>query len=181
MNTFFISDSHFNHARILTFLDKEGNRIRNFNDVNEMNEFMIEKWNSVVGKNDKVYHLGDINMKNSRESFDFMNKLNGEKILIKGNHDSAKIDVYVQYFRDIRSDLRLKTGDGNEVVFTHRPIRMNDLGFDEMIPFNVHGHTHQNIIPDVRYINVCVENINYTPVSWNEIVAKINAIKSNMA
>ena len=55
-----ISDTHFNHSNILTFSDKVGNPVRAFSSVEEMNEIMIDRWNSVVKPGDKVYHLGDV-------------------------------------------------------------------------------------------------------------------------
>ena len=173
MKTWFISDNHFFHANILNFKDDAGNPIRpNFNSMEEMNEFMIERWNSVVGKNDKLYHLGDIIMKGARKYFDeIMPRLNGRKVLIKGNHDHAKLHVYAEYFDDVRSEIHRKSSDGDMVVFTHRPIRISNAEkeFAERNTFNVHGHIHQNLIDDMRYINVSVEAIDYTPVSWHEI------------
>lgn len=58
---FFISDTHFSHARILEFESDDGRPVRSgFSSVEEMDEAMIERWNSVVGPKDKVYHLGDV-------------------------------------------------------------------------------------------------------------------------
>ena len=87
-----ISDTHFDHANILTFTDKVGKQTRNFDDVNHMNEHMIDRWNSVVKPGDKVYHLGDVLFGTRKE--EWMNKnfprLNGQKRLVVGNHDNIK-------------------------------------------------------------------------------------------
>lgn len=172
MKTWFISDNHFHHANILRFKGDDGNLIRpGFKDVEDMNEFMVEKWNSVVGENDKVYHLGDVVMKSASWAFEILDRLNGEKVLIRGNHDKAKLSVYAKYFKDVRSEIHMKTSEGDMVIFTHRPIRIagDDKEFVERNTFNVHGHIHQNLIDDFRYINISVEVIDYTPITWHEI------------
>lgn len=167
MNTWFISDTHFHHANILNFKDDNGNLIRpGFANAEEMNEYMIEKWNSVVKPEDKVYHLGDVVMKTGAWAFEIINRLNGNIVLIKGNHDRARLNIYANHFKDVRSEIHMKTGEGDMVVFTHRPIRLSGM---DSYAFNVHGHIHQNIIDDYRYINMSVEAIDYTPVNWNEL------------
>ena len=77
---FFTSDTHFNDERLNLYA-----RDLLFKNANEVNKHIIKTWNETVGKNDLVYHLGDISM--DREGLDILNQLNGEKILIKGNYD----------------------------------------------------------------------------------------------
>ena len=78
---FFIADTHFNHNKIIEYEN------RPFKNVEEMNEKLIENWNSVVGRIDKVFVLGDFGFYNSKEILD---RLKGFKILIMGNHDRHK-------------------------------------------------------------------------------------------
>jgi calcineurin-like phosphoesterase family protein len=172
MKTWFISDHHFFHGNILNFKDKNGNLIRpGFDNVDHMNEFMIEKWNSVVNPQDKVYHLGDFLMRSPRKYFEeIVPKLNGRIVLIKGNHDLAKLSVYAEFFQDVRSEIH-KVIDNVKVTFTHRPIRLGEETAFGRKEFNVHGHIHQNVIDDPRYLNVSVEAINYTPINYDEIIA----------
>lgn len=171
MKTFFTSDHHFHHANILKFKDDEGNLIRpGFDDVEHMNQYMIERWNAVVGVHDKVYHLGDIIMRSTAKYFDsIMPHLNGRIVLIKGNHDSAKLSVYTRHFADVRSEIHMKTKHNDMVLFTHRPVKLSAQEFATKTVYNVHGHIHQNVIDDLRYINVSVERTNYTPLTWDEI------------
>lgn len=159
MKTFLISDTHFGHENILSFLQKDGTKLREFNSSIEMNEYMVEKWNSTVSSQDKVYHLGDVCFKN--RYLEILNKLNGKKVLIKGNHDNLKPNKYLEYFYDIRSYNVL-----DKILLAHIPIHPDSLS---RWKGQVHGHTHSYNLPDKKYFNVSVENINYTPVDFEFI------------
>lgn len=165
-NTFLISDTHFSHANILTFLNPDGTRLRPFNSVEEMDELMIENWNKVVKPQDKVYHLGDVCFKFAHLQAT-MPRLNGTKVLIKGNHDELKPSQYLQYFKDIRAYSIL-----DKFILSHIPIHRESLSRWKA---NIHGHLHQNVVkcidglPDKRYINVSVEQINFTPIPFETI------------
>lgn len=171
-NIFLISDTHFNHGNILSFTDNCGARLREFDSVQEMDETMVHRWNSVVRPGDKVYHLGDVAM--NKKGLPILERLNGEKILIKGNHDKEKLSEYMKYFKDVRGSHQF---DG--ILMTHIPVHPNSLG---RWPLNVHGHLHSNQVtrdyhkmsgivqePDPRYLCVSVEQINYTPISLEEM------------
>lgn len=162
--TFIISDSHFNHARILTFTDSTtGELIRPwFSSVEEMNETMIDNWNSVVGQNDKVYHLGDVMIGGKPE--DILPRLNGKKTIIFGNHDN--IPKLVPFFK---SHYIWRVIREHEVTLSHFPLREDQL----RTKANLHGHIHQNKSPSDRHYNVSAEAINYTPKDLDEIVAEL--------
>ena len=81
MNVFFTSDLHFFHKNIIRFDN------RPFTSVEEMNETLIRNWNRKVKKDDLVYILGDISWGNDEETCAIFARLNGRKVLIKGNHD----------------------------------------------------------------------------------------------
>lgn len=161
-NTFLISDTHFGHANILTFLKKDGTLLRQgFKDIKDHDLELIKRWNSVVNKNDKVYHLGDIGLSNFPYIKRVFEALNGTKVLIKGNHDNFKLSQYAQIFKDVRATHVL-----DKFVLSHVPIHPDSL---DRWKGNIHGHLHENKINDLRYINICVEHINYTPVSFEEL------------
>lgn len=166
MNAFLISDTHFSHSNILTFLNPDGSRLRSFDSVAEMDETMVENWNKVVKPNDRVYHLGDVCFKNAYLQA-IMPRLNGTKVLIKGNHDELKPSQYLQYFKDIRACSIL-----DKFLLTHIPIHPDSLSRWKA---NIHGHLHSNVVklpdgtPDKRYINVSCEQINYTPIPFETI------------
>lgn len=162
MNTWLISDTHFSHKNFLTFTDSNGNKIRPFSTVEEMDEFMIDRWNSVVKPTDKIYHVGDVAFTNATGFDKVMSRLNGTKVLIKGNHDDwFKPQKYLEYFKDIRAYHVL-----DKIVLAHVPIHPESLS---RWKGQVHGHVHNNSLTDTRYFNVSVEAINYTPINFEVI------------
>lgn len=121
-NTWFISDTHFGHANILTFKDNEGKPIRPFISVEDMDETMVENWNSLIKPKDRVYHLGDVVM--NRRCLAILERLNGRKVLIKGNHDIFKLKDYTPYFEDIRA---YKIYPKQGMICSHIPVHTSQL------------------------------------------------------
>ena len=169
MNTFLISDTHFFHDNILTFKREDGTPLRDFSSMKHMMQFMVDQWNSVVKPGDKVYHLGDTAFKNAGSLRVFAD-LHGDKVLIKGNHDVLKPAQYLSYFRDIRAYHVL-----DKILLAHIPIHPDSLA---RWKGQVHGHTHNNNLKDKRYFNVSVENINYTPIPFEEVRKYFNELSS---
>lgn len=173
-NIFFCSDHHFHHSGILTFMRNDGvTPLRVFDSVQHMNEWMVYCHNRVVKPNDKVYFLGDVTMSRSAESLEILGRMNGEKVLIKGNHDQHKAAQYLKYFKDIRGVDPHISG----FVLSHVPLHPDCLA---RWGTNIHGHLHSNVvlrelskIPDPRYVSACMEQINYTPISLDEIKSKV--------
>lgn len=164
-NIFLASDLHLSHSNIITFLDDEGNRIRPFNSIAEHDEILTQNWNRVVRPSDKVYVLGDVAFKNAH--LEPLARMNGTKVLIKGNHDELKPSQYLNYFKDIRACSIL-----DKFILTHIPIHPDSLSRWKA---NIHGHLHQNVVklpdgsPDPRYINVSMEQISFTPIPFESI------------
>lgn len=130
-----------------------------------MDWHMVEKWNSVVKPQDKVYHLGDVYMGATKGYIEnLLSKLNGHKRLILGNHDSGKDQILQRYFEKI-DVWRMFPEFG--LLLTHVPVHESSLGKKDLL--NVHGHIHQNPSPEGPYQCVCVEQINYTPVNIENI------------
>jgi len=170
---FLIGDTHFFHQKILEF-EKEA---RPFGSVEEMNEAIVDRWNSVVSKRDTVWHLGDVCFGRA-SNLSILSRLNGTKNLILGNHDQHGVREYLKYFRKIEA---AKKYDG--FLLTHVPIHPGQF---YRFKGNVHGHLHSKRVlhwktfdtgigplaervPDERYINVSCEQINLTPKAWESI------------
>lgn len=168
-NVFLTSDTHWGHAGICKFTNYDGSPVRPWDDVEEMNEEMIKRWNETVGPKDKVYHLGDVVI--NRKFLPILDRLNGDKVLYKGNHDIFRLADYVKYFRDIRS-----YGVMNGCILSHIPVHKDSIA---RFGANIHGHTHGNRVLDAGgnidpdYFCVCVEQTDYRPISFEDVLQKI--------
>ena len=127
---------------------------------------MVQQWNSVVQPQDHVYHLGDVAMQ--RQHLSIVKRLQGHKRLVRGNHDIFKTKEYlVAGFKEIHGMRVIE-----QVVLTHCPMHSQCLG---RFIGNVHGHLHQNPSPPGRYLNVCVEPLQYTPIALEDAIENLKA------
>jgi calcineurin-like phosphoesterase family protein len=181
---FLVSDTHFGHAGVCRFVRNDGvTKLRPWDDPAEMDEFMIAAWNERVRPNDKVYHLGDVVI--NRKSLVTLSRLNGDKVLIRGNHDIFRDDEYRQYFRELRAYHVM-----NGMILSHIPIHPESLG---RFGVNIHGHLHANRVVkprgvnvvtgkvlysdeiDPRYHCVCVEQTDFAPILFEDAIKRIEA------
>ena len=157
-NTWVISDTHFGHKNIIKYSN------RPFESVEVMDDVLVQNWNSVVMPNDIVYHLGDVYFRNPHH----ISRLNGEKHLILGNHDSG---LDPNLFKNFRSIQLVKPFKKMGLIFSHIPLHQSQLiEHDGTQLFNIHGHIHEKPSPEGPYRNVSVEQINYTPINIEELV-----------
>ena len=172
--TFLVSDTHFGHLGVCRFTRDDGTKLRPWDSAEEMDEEMIRRWNETVRPNDKVYHLGDVVI--NRKALKTLYRLNGDKVLIKGNHDIFRLEEYTPFFRDIRGYHIL-----NGMMLSHIPIHPESFG---RLGTNIHGHLHyRNItmtkhakaepVVDPRYFCVCVEQTDYRPVLFEDVIKRI--------
>jgi calcineurin-like phosphoesterase family protein len=180
-SVFLTSDTHFGHVNICNFTNYDGSPVRPWDSVEEMDEEMVKRWNDTVGPKDKVYHLGDVVI--NRKSLQILDRLNGDKVLIKGNHDIFPLKDYVKYFRDIRAYHVM-----NGCILSHIPVHKESIA---RFGTNIHGHTHGNRVRKLRGVNVktgellysdvidpdyfcvCVEQTDYRPISFEDVLKKI--------
>lgn len=179
----FTSDTHFGHARIVELSN------RPFRDVGEMNEALVDNWNSVVSSNDTVYHLGDAVMGNFEENIKIVGRLKGVKILVPGNHDrvssvessSRRARFYPQYlkfFDDIEREYVEYDFDGVNFAICHYPYYGDSQDIDRhknMRPVDnglplIHGHVHEKWRTNGRMFNVGVDVNDFRPVSVSTVV-----------
>jgi calcineurin-like phosphoesterase family protein len=179
---FLTSDSHFGHAGVCRFMRNDGvTKLRPWDDPQEMDEAMIERWNERVRPSDKVYHLGDVVI--NRKSLTTLARLNGDKILIRGNHDIFRDDEYRTYFRELRAYHVM-----NGMILSHIPVHPESLG---RFGVNIHGHLHANRVMkargvdartgeilysteiDPRYHCVCVEQTDFAPILFEDVIKRI--------
>lgn len=169
--TFFIGDTHFGHKGIITF--EATKQYRPFATVQEHDEELVRRWNSVVRPKDIVWHLGDFCF--GRANLDIAARLNGDKRLILGNHDHYPTAEYLKYFFKVFGAIEVKG-----MILTHIPVHPDQMK-QRRYTHNIHGHLHTNCImryDDIMqievenecYINVSAEQINLTPISLEELM-----------
>lgn len=170
---FAISDHHFLHDRIYSFTDAKGRLVRPWaKSAAEGDEMMIEAHNSVVRQQDTCYFGGDVAV--SHKGLDLLSRMNGRKILIRGNHDIYKLKQYAQHFADIRGTHKI-----DKLILSHYPLHPRSI--PRWCRANVHGHIHEKTVmrrtwwgavrPDPRYINICVEKLDgLRPINLEEIL-----------
>lgn len=180
-NIFLTADTHWGHIGVTQFLNEGGSKLRPWDNYQEMDEALVENWNKVVGPKDKVYHLGDVVI--NRRAFPTLARLNGEKVLVKGNHDLFQLKEYLPYFKDIRA-----YGVLDNFLLTHIPVHSASLS---RWKGNIHGHLHSysvmkprwyldeenewntvNDVIDPRYMCVSVEQTNFAPISLEDAKKK---------
>jgi len=184
-SVFLVSDTHFGHAGVCRFLREDGTKLRPWDNPEDMDEFMVEAWNQRVRPNDKVYHLGDVVI--NRRALKTLGRLNGDKVLIRGNHDIFRDTDYREYFRELRAYHVM-----NGCILSHVPVHEASLG---RFGVNIHGHLHANRVkrvigidtlgtvpelvygtaPDVRYHCVCVEQTGFAPILLEDVFKRIAA------
>jgi calcineurin-like phosphoesterase family protein len=141
-----------------------------------MDEAMVKAWNERVKPTDKVYHLGDVVI--NRKALKILHRLNGDKVLIRGNHDIFRDDEYRLHFRELRAYHVM-----NGLILSHIPIHTESLG---RFGTNIHGHLHANRVMmepvgkygipvvDTRYHCVCVEQTpDFAPILFEDVLKRI--------
>ena len=182
---FFTSDLHFGHENVIRFDN------RPFNTVEEMDEEMIKRWNTKVGKGDIVYVLGDFIWKAAtNEAVSVIRRLNGQIILIKGNHDrflhnaaAKKALAGIKDYDDIC--VTLEDGTTRRCILSHYFVPFYNGHRYQAI--HLHGHSHlteeaaeESRITtelnekgyDLKIYNVGCMYWNYTPVTLDEILER---------
>ena len=164
---YYTSDLHLGHEKIITYEN------RPFGDVEDMNERLVENWNAVVKPEDTVYHLGDFAIRNKNMNLDrileFYNRLNGNKVLLIGNHDLDWIDKVSDQLQFKPVDY-LEIKDGDDIVcLMHYPIEDWDGKHHGTI--HIHGHVHgRDIISHLpNRFNAGVDVNDYKPVTLEEL------------
>ena len=159
----FIADLHLSHQNMATR--------RGFSSIEEHDEHIIAKWNSVVSKRDVTYILGDVTMEKS-SPYPLLDRLNGIKHIVLGNHDRRQdTKKLFDYAESICGMINYKG-----VFLTHCPMHSDELNYG--IVKNIHGHIHDKVVmkmldgwevPDERYFCVSCEQVDYLPKSLEDL------------
>ena len=177
---FYISDLHYGHENIIAF---DG---RPFLSVEQMNETLVKNWNEAVDPGDIVYVLGDMFWCKASEALPVLKSLNGQKFLVKGNHDRCNDGKFLKEFVKVNEYMEVED-NGNKIVLCHYPIPCFKNHFYGW--FHLYGHVHTsfeyNMMETVRrqmqelYERPCrmynvgamLPYMDYTPRTLDEICA----------
>jgi len=169
VNFYAIADTHFDHRKIIQY----ENRPEDYGNI------IINNWNSVVTNKDVIYIAGDFCFAGKKRHEFYCNKLNGKKILVRGNHDDNSDSYYYDVGFNFVCDSFVLRKYGKKILITHRPQIEQIVKSDYDI--NIHGHIHSKRLEDSysiepKYINcfkcVSVERVNYTPISLQKLLDK---------
>jgi calcineurin-like phosphoesterase family protein len=171
MTDYVTSDIHFGHKNIMNFCPET--RARFNNNVEYMNEKIVLEWNELIGENDHTYILGDVAFCSHLTAARLLNRCNGAKTLIIGNHDTKLIKQkeFIDCFIEITPYKHI-THNGNRVIMFHYPI----AEWDQMHRGSVHlhGHLHggRSGLEGSRALDVGMDATGQVAVRLDEIVSK---------
>ena len=143
---------------------------RPFSTVSEMNKTLIDNWNKVVRKEDKVIMNGDFALSDKDKIIEIGQQLNGRKTLILGNHDGASLKTYYDAGFEMVSKYPIVVEEF--FIVSHQPQFVQSNG----VYANIFAHVHDNPeYTDCSAHSFCVsaERINYTPIEFNEILKRM--------
>lgn len=155
------SDQHFFHKNIIRYSD------RPFNDLDEMNQALVDNYKARVQPDDVCIWGGDVGFAPDEAINEILHQCPGYKILIIGNHDFRRKKLRKLHFDEIHVAYDYTLYD-TQLVFTHYP-------FDtvEYPIVNIHGHSHTFNSEHPLCINVSVEQIDYVPITFEELAEKV--------
>lgn len=173
--TWFTADHHFSHFNIIRYCS------RPFASIEEMNEEMARRWNALVEENDLVYHLGDFAF-GLGEVEKWKQRLNGEIILIAGNHDCFPhkkpqlLERYRKLFKEVCFEKIIEI-EGRKIKLHHYPYQEHVNEKHHLIrpekseeDFLLCGHIHEKWHKKGTAINVGVDRNNFSPISVERVI-----------
>lgn len=186
MDTWFVSDTHFDHYKIIEYCN------RPFKSNTEMTHTLIDNWNSCVKEHDLVYHLGDFGFASKYEISDILSRLNGQIVLILGNHDKG-----ITWMREAGFGVVVPKS-GMKILLGKHVVQLSHFPYSEPVHFEnrqpthkdrfrsirpedegnwlIHGHVHQKwrFRQEQRMINVSVDVWDFKPVHANCLIEYID-------
>lgn len=165
------SDLHFCHDREFVW------QARGFQNVEEMNEAIVERFNSVISPEDTLYILGDVMLNDNEKGEELLSRMNGKKIFIRGNHDtSTRVEIYKKYTNEEIKWANMIKYKKKNIYLSHHPTIVTNAGELHNLIINFYGHTHQktNFYQDyVNMYHVGVDSHNCYPVLIDDAIEEI--------
>ena len=174
---FLTADLHLGSEKTAcVFTREDGTKLRPFTSAEHQDEVLVQNWNAVVKPTDKVYVLGDVAMK--AKDLKTVLRLNGDKVLVAGNHDNFGAKELLKYFMDVRAYHVM-----DRILFSHIPVHTDSIG---RFRANIHGHLHEKVVqlpcgkPDPSYFCVSVEQHDFAPVNYQVLLDKLSKHEENL-
>lgn len=173
---FFTADLHFGHKNVIPYCS------RPFADRDAMTAGLIERWNQRVSKDDTTYILGDLSFYGTGRTRDILAQLNGEKVLIRGNHDDVKTDEKAKALGMLSVSDSMTCAIGDEIFnMCHYPYEGDSTEVERFLERRIkddgrwllHGHVHREWQVRGRQINVGVDVWEWAPLSEMDILSII--------
>ena len=168
---YYTADQHFGHSNIIGLCN------RPYSDIADMDENLIFNWNKVIGASDIVYILGDLVFRSDKHASHYIQRLNGVKHLILGNHDHKWIKNcnLPKYFESVSYYLEIVDNE-RRIALSHYP--MLSWGGAAKGALHIHAHTHnkrEGLVFETlkkmdNALNAGVEINGYRPVTLDELV-----------
>lgn len=175
MAIYFTSDLHLGDERVLRYRPV-------FSDIEDMDETIIRNWNNKVCPSDEVYIIGDLAFQSKHGIDYYLERMNGRKHLLIGNHEEdwiGKVEDLSNYFESVDHMVYLESED-KHLTLCHYPM-LEWYGTRYGKPsYLLHGHIHARThLESYKYIkehlpnalNVGVDVNGYEPVVFEELLA----------
>jgi len=177
---FFTSDTHFNHENIIRYCN------RPFKSIEEHDETLVKNWNSIVPSDGIVFHLGDVGFGDNKTIKSLLDRLNGEIVLVIGNHDWRYIvKQHKTRFKTMVQQLNLKVG-GQHIIMNHYPLLCFAGSWRKQPTWQLFGHVHTSPLSSSgldfprlsmlfpSQLDVGVDNHDFKPWSYGEMQEEIS-------
>ena len=187
MAIFFTSDLHFEHRNVIDYCKRPFVKADGQQDLELMHRTLIYNWNEKVSEDDTVYVLGDFSFGNKGKIAGVLAQLKGEKILIRGNHDRSAQSMlhcgFDEVYNNYQMDLgkykiylaHIPLGDPEEMKRKYKPEFLKPP--PKYYDFFVCGHVHEKWRTKEKFINIGVDQWNFTPVSDVELLGLMDELK----
>lgn len=160
----FTADTHFGHEEIRVHCN------RPFASCKDMDDEIIRLWNQKVGRGDLVYHLGDFSWGSADKIIENRKRLNGQIILIRGNHDKGIQGRVKKQFAGIYDQKLLKIED-LRIFLNH--YSMNVWEDSCLGSWHLFGHSHGRVNGIGKSFDVGVDANGFTPLTLEEVINKM--------
>lgn len=182
MTIWFTGDTHFGHKKVIEYCS------RPFASVTEMDEALISNWNTKVRPGDTIYHVGDFAFAGTQRIAELLDRLNGQKVLIYGNHDKAirgskalqaKFIKCCDYYELIVPDASAARGKQGIMLMHYAMLVWNKRHHGTWM---LHGHSHGSLVYPVsgKIMDVGVDANQFSPISYQEVKLLMDAVIVNV-